>query len=799
MALLQYGTTQTFQGGPLYLQSTGGGSFAVFNASSGGGLYTDDGVTATQLSSNGFEPGGFLRLSDGSYLLYRQEYDLPSGGAHYEVLNADGSVRQGDTDAATAADGNDRAITGPTATATSNGGFLLGYTDNANAGTSTPITFTPPSSDNGGTTADPGEQSDVGYRVFAPPPTTGAGYQGGDFVTTNTGTFQAANNGGTATGPSQAGGQEAGGTATLANGTVVEAYLNQFFVPNGYTPGGNGGLSSANEIAFTLIAGSGVSDPVTVTENPNPDPSGTGPAYGTRGQGGIQVVALPAGGSMPGGGFAVIWHDESFDSNNQFDGYATKIRYFDANGSAVSNPTQLYTVGPESVGSLSASATSLGDGRIALVYANYDNDGVNGTDATQLSVGVVGALGSTFAASPITPAPVDGTAQTNWQIASLGGGNVAVSYEQGSGGNSVINTYNVDGEVIITAPCFTTGTLIRTARGEVAVEDLRVGDVAVTTAGAHRPIRWIGSRAMDCRRQLRPQDVMPVRVTAHAFGPNRPARDLRVSPGHALCLDLMGEVLVPACALVNGATVVQEQVDRVTYWHVELDSHDVILAEGLPAESYLEMGNRRFFTDGAVVDLAAGPDAPVPTHADFCRPFHAEGLFVEVARRLLRARAETLGWGLEQQRLGGLHLVVDGCRVEAEEQGLTARFTLPPAAAEVWMVSTANVPRDVGPSNDERRLGVSVSGLAVEDDLGGLRSVALDDARLAAGFHAVEHGGDGTCWRWTDGRARLSADLWAGSKGPLVLRVDLTGPALPRWSPPIAVTCAAGPRHALTA
>ena len=45
-------------------------------------------------------------------------------------------------------------------------------------------------------------------------------------------------------------------------------------------------------------------------------------------------------------------------------------------------------------------------------------------------------------------------------------------------------------------------------------------------------------------------------------------------------------------ALVNGTTITQVEVDEVTYWHVELDSHDVILAEGPPAESYLEMGNR---------------------------------------------------------------------------------------------------------------------------------------------------------------------------------------------------------------
>ncbi len=137
------------------------------------------------------------------------------------------------------------------------------------------------------------------------------------------------------------------------------------------------------------------------------------------------------------------------------------------------------------------------------------------------------------------------------------------------------------------------------------MEHLAVGDVAVTASGQHRPIRWLGSRLTHCRNHPRPHEARPVRVSAHAFGENRPARDLRVSPGHAICLDLLGEVLISASALVNGTTIIQEDVDSVTYWHVELDSHDLLLAENMPAESYLDMGNRAFFAEGNVVDLEA--------------------------------------------------------------------------------------------------------------------------------------------------------------------------------------------------
>ena len=188
--------------------------------------------------------------------------------------------------------------------------------------------------------------------------------------------------------------------------------------------------------------------------------------------------------------------------------------------------------------------------------------------------------------------------------------------------------------------CFAAGTLITTARGQVAVERLSAGDMAVTASGEHRPIRWIGHRTVDCRRHSRPQDVMPVRIAAHAFGGDRPSRDLVVSPGHALCIEASGEVLIPAFALVNGTTVVQGHADTVTYWHVELDEHSILFAENMPAESYIEMGNRSFFAEAAVVDIAAVPEGSLRTHANFCRPFHASGALVDAVRNQMRRRAE---------------------------------------------------------------------------------------------------------------------------------------------------------------
>ena len=192
----------------------------------------------------------------------------------------------------------------------------------------------------------------------------------------------------------------------------------------------------------------------------------------------------------------------------------------------------------------------------------------------------------------------------------------------------------------ISLVCYCTGTAIRTPCGDRAVEALRPGDLVVTASGETRPIKWIGHRLVDCRKHPRPGDVWPVRITAHAFGENRPARDLLVSPAHAICIDVVGEMLIPAGALVDGRTVSRQKVDRVTYWHVELETHDILLAENLPAESYLDMGNRGFFENAEVVDLAAGPDAPAPSHADFCRPYVAAGPILDAVRARLDVRAD---------------------------------------------------------------------------------------------------------------------------------------------------------------
>jgi hypothetical protein len=145
---------------------------------------------------------------------------------------------------------------------------------------------------------------------------------------------------------------------------------------------------------------------------------------------------------------------------------------------------------------------------------------------------------------------------------------------------------------VLAVACFASGTRVTTQRCPIAVEALNVGDEVVTCEGAAADIIWIGSRSVDCEAHPAPESVWPVRISAHAFGPGKPSRDLYLSPDHAIYAE---GVLIPVKYLIDGKLIRQVKQSSVTYFHVELARHDILLAEGLPAESYLDTGDRASF------------------------------------------------------------------------------------------------------------------------------------------------------------------------------------------------------------
>ena len=194
------------------------------------------------------------------------------------------------------------------------------------------------------------------------------------------------------------------------------------------------------------------------------------------------------------------------------------------------------------------------------------------------------------------------------------------------------------------------------------------GDIVLTLAGdelSAQPVKWLGHRRIDLTAHPRPETVAPIRIQRDAFADNMPHRDLLVSPDHAIFVD--GK-LICARQLVNGTTIRQEHGwTSVDYYHVELDAHAILLAEGLPAESYLDTGNRGFFANsGAPLvlhpDLTDETDYPT-REAGSCAPFVWDEASVRPVWQRLADRAAALGRPVPQRDTttdAGLQLVAKG-------------------------------------------------------------------------------------------------------------------------------------------
>ena len=313
------------------------------------------------------------------------------------------------------------------------------------------------------------------------------------------------------------------------------------------------------------------------------------------------------------------------------------------------------------------------------------------------------------------------------------------------------------------APCYAAGTRLATPGGDRLVEDLRPGDSVSTHDGRRRRVRWIGRRYLDLTRHRDPENVSPILIRASALADGVPARDLVVSPEHAMFIT---GGLVAARLLLNGTSITRDLTRRrVTWYHVELDTHDILLAEGAPAESYLDTGNRAMF-DNADGPVLLHPSMEVGQAERVARsraPFWDAPSVVEPIWRHLAERAERLGFG----RLAA-SLTTNDPRLTIAAGSQTFRpvscrdgvytFVLPPLEGSVRLVSRATAPSTLQPwLTDRRTLGVAVRCVILHqgDDV---RTILADHPALVGGWWASE--GDGSSiWRWTNGSARLAADF----------------------------------------
>lgn len=363
-----------------------------------------------------------------------------------------------------------------------------------------------------------------------------------------------------------------------------------------------------------------------------------------------------------------------------------------------------------------------------------------------------------------------------------GAATVTVSFKD------VLQLHTASSFVVATVTCFLDGTAVLTESGEVAVEALARGDSVITCTGGERriaPVRWIGRRRIDPAQHPRPAEILPIRLRRDSIADGVPHRDLLISPDHAVAID---GVLVLARMLVNGATILQEPISGpLVYYHIELDEHALLLAEGLPAESYLDTGNRASFDNtGGPVQLHpefATAGGALRRQAGSCIELALDEQRVRPVWQRLAARAEALGHTLSQPRGTDepmLRIRINGRDlppVDADRD--RAIFVLPAGAENARLVSRAARPCDTSPWMDDRRqLGIMVRRMTLIDDAG-YQPIAMDDPALQHGWFPVEQSAAGPC-RWTDGDARLPRTY-----GPAMLEVWL-GAGMSYPLPPLA-------------
>ncbi|GAB2722289.1 hypothetical protein GCM10027172_16020 [Halomonas garicola] len=155
--------------------------------------------------------------------------------------------------------------------------------------------------------------------------------------------------------------------------------------------------------------------------------------------------------------------------------------------------------------------------------------------------------------------------------------------------------------------CFAAGTMIATPQGEVAVEDLSIGDEILTDSGASVKVKWVGRQTVRNKAlaNLLADNHRPVRIQKDALAEGVPNRDLTVTANHGMIID---GLVINAAVLVNNDTIdyvpQSELAETSTYYHIETEGHEVILANGAEAETYIDYVDRQAFDNhGEYVEL----------------------------------------------------------------------------------------------------------------------------------------------------------------------------------------------------
>ncbi|MBO1360469.1 Hint domain-containing protein [Acetobacter sacchari] len=331
--------------------------------------------------------------------------------------------------------------------------------------------------------------------------------------------------------------------------------------------------------------------------------------------------------------------------------------------------------------------------------------------------------------------------------------------------------------------CFLAGTLIRTANGDLPVEQISVGDeVFAYEAGdaVKRKVVWVGRAETNVKPWL-PDDMAgyPIRVLRDALAEGVPYKDMLITPEHSL---FFGDFFIPVRMLVNGRSIIYDKtITSYDYYHVETELHSVIMADGILTESYLDTGNRKNFrcennvSKVNFTNKTWTQDSAAPLVND---RLTVESIFRSIESRAVQANIRDVSVVNQLINDADLQIVTQtGVNIRnIEEKDGWISYVIPPAVDSVNLVTRASRPSDVtGPFVDDRRyLGVLVGDITLTEagKTQEIRSHLNEDT--VAGWHALES----PDFRWTDGNATLPLPKRGSGNATLSLKILAGGPYL---------------------
>ncbi|WP_215763948.1 Hint domain-containing protein [Gluconobacter sp. P1D12_c] len=330
--------------------------------------------------------------------------------------------------------------------------------------------------------------------------------------------------------------------------------------------------------------------------------------------------------------------------------------------------------------------------------------------------------------------------------------------------------------------CFLADTLIAGPNGNIAVQDLALGDTVTSYRDGQAyssTVSWAGKAHCVVRPEKADDEAgYPVRILENAIALGVPFQDMLVTSEHCLFLD--GK-FIPARMLVNGRSIYYDKsFTSYDYFHIETEDHSVIMANGALTESYLDTGNRRAFEQKSNVFMfgqkAKSWENDAAAALTVCRDL------VEPVYRQIEQRAQELQFAVQAPAAttvteSDLHLVSDrGHRIQPlRTVDNRVMFMIPSDVSSVRIVSNSSRPSDaIGPFVDDRRmLGVLIGDVSFFDSGVTVNIKTHLTKENLSGWHSVEH----IPMRWTNGNAYLPLGArLPGGIGLLAIKVEAAGP-----------------------